>query len=473
MKTSIYITSERIEAIAYKKTSGIVKIVDYASEALPERTMINGNITDTAMLVEKLSALKARKKKLFKKVSLVIDSNLLAVKEIPVPKLNKRQYFQIVKDEFANNLTAGGEAVIDYTLLKKPDNKTALFALSTSKELIAAYKHVFKDAGIELKAMRVGLETILCYIKTVPELRDKTFIMNIVDGFSMLSVVFSNGNNVLSTRTRLVGDDDETLMQSIIGNLSPLIQFTQSQKLPELYKCYYLGLPENMTKMLGTSINNADVFDLLKGVKNADKITDPCHLSFMGIYNDGGIDLLHSYLYAKENLRDYKPVSALWLLPVLGVLAISAAFAVPTLVTRTLNEKIAVIEQYLNNETVKEKVEKINEIEAETSRLASLTKEIDDAYAEKESFPRMTRELVNLIVRTDPSVVIDSFNMNDEHFVTISGSSDTQMDSSRYAERLLANGLIESVEYTGYRFDSSNRFGFSILVKLHGNIEPR
>lgn len=465
MKSTIYIAQEHIEVVGYTGQKGSVRINDYLFAELPERTMINGNITDGAVLVDLLTSLKIQKPKLFKEVTLVIDSNSLSVKEIPVPKLNRKQYLQIVKEELASNYNAQDEVLIDYTLMPKPDKKMVLLGLSANKNFISNYLDVFNEAGIKICAIRVGLETIISYVKARPDLKDRTFVVNIVDGISMLSVVFSNGQNVFSTRARLSFESGLGRVQSVADNLSPLIQFMKSQKLPDIEKSYYLGLTEDQLEKLKLHGENFAGFDLLGGVKKSERIDNLCHLSFMGIFNNG-MDLLESYKNIKKNMKEQKQVSGLWLLPALAVVILVAAYITPTLLTRSLMEDINVIEQYLNAPDTVEKIQRIDEVSAENARMTSVIEQIQTAQEEGARLGRLTNELINLITRTEQSVIIENFRLNDQGVITIVGSSDTEFDSSKYAEMLNSSELIGSVGYTGYQYDNNGRYRFSLQVEL-------
>ena len=50
MKSSVYISSERIEVIGYGKSGKSVSVEEYATCQLPEGTMINGRIIDSGVL---------------------------------------------------------------------------------------------------------------------------------------------------------------------------------------------------------------------------------------------------------------------------------------------------------------------------------------------------------------------------------------------------------------------------------------
>jgi len=452
VKSAIYIGQDHIEVIGYVKQGKTLRVLDYAYAELPERTMINGNIAEASQLVDQLKTLKLKNPGLFKSPSLVIDSTSLSVKEIPVPKLNKKQYMKIIRDELAANVQE--EIVIDYTPVTKADKKQVLLALSTGKSFISNYLDVFAEAGIRLESIRVGLETVYTYIKKRTDLRDQTFALNIVDGISMLSIVFSNGENVFSTRSRLNYDNELGVLQSVADNYPLLVRFMKSEKLPDIEKSYYLGLSAEQLEKLSLHGENLAGFDLLGGSKSTHKIDNICHLSFMCAFNEDGMNLVESYRNIKKNMREHKRISPLWALPIVGVLVVAAAYLIPTMLTRPLDDDIKEFERYLNDPYTISQLEEIEEIKAETAGMSGVIGEMEDALKESKAHMNLTSEVADLIMRSDDNVIIDNFRLTGSRSLAISGSGDSETSAEEYVRMLSVHRLIDSVSHQGYRYNT-------------------
>jgi hypothetical protein len=465
VKSAIYIGQEHIEVIGYVRQGKALRVLDYAYTELPERTMINGNIAEASQLVDRLTYLKLQKPGLFKSASLVIDSTSLSVKEIPVPKLNKRQYMKIIRDELAVNQQ--DEIVIDYTPIAKKDKKQVLLALSTSKAFLSNYLDVFNEAGIKLEAIRVGLETVIAYMKQRAEFKDKTVALNIVDGISMLSIVFSNGENVFSTRSRLTYENELGILQSVADNYPLLVRFMKSEKLPDIEMSYYLGLNAEQLDKLSLHGENLAGFYLFDGSKRTHRVDNVCHLSFMCAFNENGMNLIESYRNIKKNMREHKRTSPLLALPIIGALIIIAAYLIPTMMTRPLTDEINEIQRYLSDPHTIEMGQQIDEIIIETARISSIIANMEAEKGVSGLYVNLTTELINLIMHTDEHVVIDNFRLTGQKSVTITGSGDSETASAGYVRMLTSSDLIESVMYPGFRYNSG-RYSFSIQATLTG-----
>ncbi|MDR1670077.1 MAG: hypothetical protein LBR76_08970, partial [Oscillospiraceae bacterium] len=235
MESSVYISSEQIQVVGY--SGGVIR--EFVTHPLPEGTMINGMITDQAFLIECLASMRGEHPELFKKPSLVVDGSAILVKRIPTPKLGKKQYRQLVRDDFSEAGENADDLACGFQTL--PGGR-ALLACAADKSVIDNYTSAFKSVGVNLRSIRVGTQAIMSYIATRPELQQKSFVLNMIDGVTMLSLIFENGVNVFISRTRLYGDTKEQLAQTIIDNLGGLIQFNRSQKFGEVTDSYYLGV---------------------------------------------------------------------------------------------------------------------------------------------------------------------------------------------------------------------------------------
>lgn len=466
MQTSIYIASQKIEVVGYQKSKNNVSVLEYSSVPVAEGTMINGKITDSLELVNKLKQLKAEKPQLFQDSTLVIDSNSLLTKIMPVPQLKKWQYYKLVKEELVDTADVNTELVFDYSILLDKGRSTNMLACAASNETVESYLQVFEQAGIPLKTIRVGLETIINFVHTRPDLMEKTFVLNIVDGFSMLSVIFENGSYIFSTRTRLMLDGELGYVNSMIQSLSSLIQFNQSEKLSSIAASYYMGLQQEQILLLRQYNLNASIqIDQLDtGIRE-----EGCIFSYLGIFDDKtSINLIQSYKNVKEYLREHKPFRPIALLPYVVAACLLIAFFIPAVQIQIENKKIEKLTAYLESETIVKQSAEIDELIQNSGKLARVNKQFVDKLVQIEALPTITNELLGQITTTNQAVILVKGFAFDAgtNTIQVTGSSATESDSSAYVEQLKKSGLIEEIYYTGYHFDEQNRYHFTLEIVL-------
>jgi hypothetical protein len=271
MKSAVYVSSEKIEAIGFSGSSGgKIALHDYVAGELPEGVVMNGKIIDNAAFNECLIGLKKRKAALFKRVSLTIDGSSVLTKKVVTPKLNKWQYLQLALDELSET-TDNPESLVCNTLMLRGQN--AMLAVAAEKAQIDSYANAFKAADIMLESINIGVETILSYVNTHQKFAQSTCVINLIDGVTMLSMVFSKGVNVFISRTRLFGEENNELLQNVLDNLSGIIQFAQSEKFENIENSYYLGLKKADVDFMASInpyseivISELDVFQKTAGI---------------------------------------------------------------------------------------------------------------------------------------------------------------------------------------------------------------
>lgn len=520
MKSSIYIAAEKIEIIGYTKRGTKMNINDYVNYPIPEGAMINGKITEPGDIIECLKTLKKANPHLLEEVSLVIDGNSVITKKLPVPNLKRAQYLQLVREDMADTAENYANLIFDYSFLeykkklkkekppklgkggkaaksaKKSDdakaaestalktndgtvqsqNSSAIFACATDKLTIESYQNVFDEAKIKLCAISVGLEAVINFVGKQKDLLTKTFVLNIVDGFSMLSIIFEKGNYIFSTRTRLIGDDNEQLLFNILENLSPLIQFNKSQQLSDIQASYYLGLSYDQVAFIAKVSMHTDVkisvLDIYKNAKKGRKVGDACYFAFFGALLDRkNINLIQSYKNVEKYSKERKRGSLLPLFPILLAVAIGAIVGYPLLQTYQLQDDISIIEEYLSDATVVAKSAELDGISQKSDAFANIIKQIEDKQLELDARAAVSRAALDLITKSNNQTIsVTEFSFSEaEGIVHVVGNSATQNDSANYVLVLKASDFVDDVYYTGYSFDNAEipRFNFAVDVVLH------
>ncbi len=471
MDSFIYIASDRIEILGYKKGSN-PELLAYAKQPLSEGTIINGMITDPSELTEKLQKLKDLRAELFTDCNLVIDGTTLLIKKLPVPELKKQQYINLVRDDLSD-LSDGTDMIYDYSFINFKGEPRIMLACATGKENLDSYTNVFKDAGITLRSVRVGLESIIDYVRAKKDLMQKTFVLNIVDGISMFSVIFENGHYIFSTRTRLIGESREEYLTSVIQNLSSLLQFNKSQNFSPIEESCYLGLSaEDISTLQILSDDNSvkiQEFKMLKNIRNGEIVTDACSFSFFGMFSTAkSIDLLQSYRKSQKPIKEYKPFKVSKLAPYVVVFILALSYSVVLWYTYLINKDIAVLNEYLNDPVVLEQVAESDELTRVNSILAKANQQILQKSVDLSLYPTISADILSEITQTNTATIqLTSFEFKaDSATVRITAIASSPEDSASYVQNLKKSELIDDIIYTGYNYDSNGKFNFSCELYL-------
>ena len=469
MKTSIYVSAEQIQVIGYKGNT----VERYATHPLPEGTMFNGTIMDNALLTECLVSLKKDNPTLFKKgATLVVDGSSILTRRLVAPKLRAKQYLQLVREDFADSIGDVNDLVPAYYQLDSKEN--AILGCAVNKVLIDRYKSTFEEAGIKLTSIRVGVEMLLDFVKSKPELQKSTVVLNVLDGLTMLSMVFVNGHNIFTSRTRLYGEEKEQIYTNVLAGLNGLIQFVQSQKHDEITASYYLGISQADIAMLEARSPYPDIrlgtFTLYKGHAKGEKfVPTEAHFACLNMYfNKPKIDLLVARKQLDVHIKKQKP-KRVWIpLMVIYFIAVIAVAGYLFYEIYGIEQEIAEIDAHINSVEVVDKQAELNTLVRETQFYTSIYAQLEERIEWEAAIPVVVSDMLDFIIFDHgKGVYVVNFDFNSAAgVVRVNAVATNARVSNDYVDILYAAGVADRVIYQGYGSGADGLFVFAVEIIL-------
>jgi len=462
MKSSIYVSAEQIQVIGYIGHSA----KRYVTYPLPEGTVYNGTITDSAFLTECLSSLRKDHSDLFKTgVTLIVDGSTILTRRLVAPKLNHKQYLQLVRDDFADSVDSTSNLVCGYHKMDSTEN--AILACAVNSTQVDSYITTFTDAGIKLSGIYIGVEAILSFVKATAELQKSTIVVNVIDGPTMLSMLFENGNNIFMSRSRLIGEEKEQIFQSVLQNLSGLIQFTKAQNIEDITNSYYLGISEADISILEAFNPYTDIkLGTLQVYSGKGEIPPDAHFACLNMLYGGGIDLLSARMALEKYVKSQRP-KKLWI-PILIVYFVVLAGIVGVLFFLNYQEqqKIDEIKAYL--QTTEQKQREIEGIMRETAYYNEILRQMDEKTDWEDSLPKASSDTFDIIAfRHYVAVKVQSLEFDEKTgIVRVRATCADANVASDYVDKLYDMGVAETVEYRGYGSGGEGEFTFTIDITL-------
>ena len=476
MKASIHISTRMVEVLTYTKTGSSVSVKDYNTYPLPEECVINGVILDGTQIIEGLRLLSSSRPQVFKDTSLVLDGSFVYTKKITVPsKLNKWMYNQVIRDEFSEVATDAENLLCDYYPLGiNEDGSREVLACAVERAHVETYLSIIKSAGIKVRSVHLGVNAILKYIGNHRELHETPFVLNLVDGEILLSMIFQKGVNVFQSRTRLYGEDRATLVQNTLDGLSGIIQFNKTQNFDDIKNCFYLGLSDSDMDLVRMNTTYPDInfynLELFKNVRGADILPPDAHFAYLNaLMSESEHDLLDGIKMLEKVKKRLRPRKRWIPILVLLVVLLVAVIGVLAFLVIGVNREVRELNNYLNSPQVLSEKGEITSLTRDTSSVSLKHSEAKEQIDEDAAMPVLTRELIETIVNTGgTSVSVSGFTFVDkEGTVRVTATAIDEFAASSYVERLRSNAMIEYVEYLGYASDAAGTFSFSIEVKAH------
>lgn len=243
----IYLAGERLILVEGKAGAKKLLVTRFVQQELPEGTVLNGVVTDAGAFTEGLKALRAAAGKAAARARLVVDSSQIMAKPLAVPRgLKEKQLLNIVRSELSELDTAGRDLVYDYTELPPAagSGERQLLCGAAERGMIEQYVELFGAAGIKLTGISSALGACLRMVEFLPELADQSFILCVLDGQTLVTYLFAGGRYLMNSRSRLITERGGTaVIGEMLGRISSMLQFSQSQKAAEPAKTvYFCGL---------------------------------------------------------------------------------------------------------------------------------------------------------------------------------------------------------------------------------------
>ena len=247
---SVHISNENIQVVYGDAKFGLFNIHEYYKAPTPEGAIINGVITDFDALREDIGVLWKQNKISSKGISLVIDSSPVVGKVMRVPYVSQKKIMKFVRRELAPQ---DDDVILDYSVIsvsediKKKDKKNYgidIYACSVQRHLLQSYVDLFESKGIKLSSINLSINSVIKLGHFLRSLKDKTYIIIVLDGNSLASFLFINGKFSISNKYRLTYERGTSpSYMEIIQHVSTLMQFTSTQRSDQkIENAYFCGL---------------------------------------------------------------------------------------------------------------------------------------------------------------------------------------------------------------------------------------
>lgn len=245
MKTSVYLSNQSITAVVGEDKGRKLKVKACYRGAMPPGLIFNGAIIDAEQLTSYLGGFFNMYKLDPKNVSVVIDNDNLINKILEVPILKRKELLDLVRNEFNASGTAA-ESVYDYAVLspRNAAGKGRILAISMETALIKAYTELFAGIGVRLSGIDSTLVAAILMCQRIKELKGHTYIMSMLEGAEMFSMLFADGEYAFSQRVMLAEQRGTPAAAVEISRaLSSMVQFNYTgQTTNPLSNAFLSGL---------------------------------------------------------------------------------------------------------------------------------------------------------------------------------------------------------------------------------------
>jgi len=464
VKTILYINNDKVSILQAKRRKGEINVINSLEYQLDQGSVVNGvliNINEIRQIIK-------NNEKILDNAIVVLNSSNIQIKKLEHPGLKGVQFNNYLKKEFF--LPEDGSIIYGVSSRKIGKTYESLF-MGVPREFIQKYLELFKEAGITVGGFEILQKGMANFVKTRKNLADQTFVLSLIEGNNLISVLIENGEYVLTERSRLMSEVfSDAFLDELLLKLSSLIQFNQSQKSPYVISSgYYVGLPaDNLKRLQDKGAENNIGLDLIgfigrSGLGQAALTHFCCYMGLMKNKND--IDLLKNY---KKQIKVKRKIQ--WGMLAVAVALFIAAGAFAWIKTNNTNTELENIDltQKITAPKYKGKLEELFVKQKMITNLPVIKDELTLAIGtgiDKKTFT--SSKLATILKEADKLVTISSIEEDGlTKSLTIKGFGSNEFSSSQFIGKLNKTDLFTQVNYSGYVSNGDNEYTFSVVCIL-------
>jgi hypothetical protein len=437
----------------------------------PEGSLINGVVTDEEALSRALAEFWKQHRLPAQKVQLVVSSTQLVSRAVDAPKQSPRARAEYLVREFSDGEQLENPVFGWWEISENAQKHTfRLAATMGQRAYLEGLAELFRKAGIRLCGICTALDAALAALACLPQGR-RTCILQIADGSSLLHILLVNGVYVYSTTDRLYSvPGSPEFGNEAAHKISNILQFVRAQRIEaEIRDVFLAGMGQADEQQCAAAMQQLAPMLTVQRLGcgtgfSMDKRLQP-EFGFY-LYAAGGLaqagnktDLLHGLENDPERRRQNR---VMWrrMMPsiVLGsVLAATCLFCGAR--HMVLTGRVDGIIAYLSSAQVADACADYDRLTAQNTILQAGLNEMQDDWAALNSYPRANSRLEAVLQQCtegyEVTVTFSSYDSAEGQLNLVTTAADVQT-IHEYVAVLRQQSVFESVDYTGYNYNTAN-----------------
>lgn len=237
----LYLSNQLVQVVEARNKKETISVQNVWQDMAPEGSIINGIITDEDAFLTWIGDFFATNKIPKKEIELVINSTQFNHKVLEFPKIKETEIKQMIPREFSE--LRSENTMFSYFLLEgEPASKQQkVLATAVEKEFLLSYVSLFKQIGIDVISVESGISSFIKLFMHSAEIKNKTCLVQVVDGQEVISMLFVKGMYYYSQKKRFFNlDSTEERAKELQAITDQLLQFVTSQQIKEPVDFFYL-----------------------------------------------------------------------------------------------------------------------------------------------------------------------------------------------------------------------------------------
>ena len=474
---AVYLTNTEIQALSGSVRGKKYRIQKIWRKELPPDVCRNGEIADAALLRETVAAF-WKENKLPKSANLVINASRFVLKTMDAPRLPARKLRAYIAREYSELERSSQSALTCFTLSADAKKRQIhLMAAAGERAYLMNLMEIFEAAGVKIAAADSSLGCSVRVLNSLPALKEKTCIVQLLESGSLTSLLFVNGEYVYSTTNRMTAAPDTFAFGIALARIvSSIVQLCRVQYADDAVTHIFLGgftadssevCIESIAQMDST-LEVAAIADGAASGFSAEAFHELVPV-IGGLSMSQNVRLLRE-LHARDEKGGKTQKAGRMLLPAAAALLIFGSVSAVLLAKHSeLENQLAELNGRLRNPTYLAAGEEYDQYRKEIGQLDQIISDAETAIGYIESYPLPTGEVVKAFYRCADGLAAISISGYDaaSGIFSLSASTENAAAVNRFVERLRSAEAFSDVYYTGYSYqEQTKRWSVQVVCTL-------
>ncbi|MDD3253179.1 MAG: hypothetical protein PHV18_11530 [Lachnospiraceae bacterium] len=487
MSTVIYLSNQDVKAVVGTGKANQATVTRVCRAQAPEGSIINGLVTNEETFVPFLKNFWEENQLPKKDVTLVLGSARTVTRPIQVPKMPHKKMMEYLPREFAA-MEHTDDPVYSYVVLWQEGTMRQVIATMLDRRFLQPHVERFQALGVKLSSVVMAAAAEIQALDQLDYIRDKTCIVQMLDGMTLLNIVYVNGHYYQLSRGRIFGERGTPAFGvECARSISNQQQFLKTQQIEESITHIYLGgefqaedieVCKESVMQMDASLEVQVLYEEPNGAIHFQEEQDNEQFEHF-VTSAGGLmtprdhgNLLYQYRQDPEAIRRRRALLRS-LAPTMGAVLLLALFALTQMLTFfSRMDKVNEQMNYLDNTAVMEKIAEYDQLNAENTMLEERIGVISRTKRNLDSYPVYTSAVKQVIMECAAGLSTAQITdyAQETGGVTVEASSQNAENVHQFVSRLEARtDLFEGVYYDGFDYDErSGAWHTTVVCYLAG-----
>lgn len=468
MSVVVFLSNQEVVAAEGVLRRGMLTVTRVCRAQAPEGSIINGIVTEEEEFDLFFKEFWAQNQLPKRNVTLVLGSAQALSRHLKLPKMSHGKKMEYLPREFAG-VVRTKEPVLAYVKTGQEGRMERLLVNVAEREFLGHHIRRFRNMRIHLRSVVMASTADIMVFQHLSYIKGRTCVMQILDGMSVLNLLYVNGTFFQMNRCRILSDRGTAAFgmecARCILNLQQFLAVQVEER--EITHVYLLGeFDESDVRVCQKNIQklapDLNVERLRQDPSGKIRFeVEPSQGTFeQSVAPIGGFlvsgkknNLLYQYHHDLQSQQKRKSrmrimAAAAGLVMVLGTVAAYQAF-----LWFRHEERVERQLEILNELSDSSKVRAYDELREKHSNLDQRIRLLEESWNELEDYPVCSSETVDMIMECAGNLKTARIRKFDAEsgVIVVEISTERPEDVHRFAERLKCHPeLFAAVSYSGY-----------------------